>query len=201
LRTLMPLVILLTALPALAADPAGGPGWYQLHDDVFLSVPFEGGTLVIAGGTPGFLMGVAPGVLRLRFERGVASSRNAEITTDSGPAAVAALTVNVPQADVRALLRQPLSKAKPAPGSPSLSTPGGGSASGGGGVVAAGGTVFAVTRDTVLRFNDTQEQVVDRGAASLAAGSAATRRRRHSAGSVEWISGRLRQAYADHRPR
>lgn len=147
------LLLLLLAAPAIAADPAGGPGWYQLTPDTFISVPFETGMLVIAGGTPGFLVGVTPGgFLRLRFERGVATARGIEVTADGGFGA--ALTVDVDPTFVRALLRQPLSRATPG-GSPTPTTTG--ETAFGGGPVGASGSVSAMGRHTTVIIDTTEE--------------------------------------------
>jgi hypothetical protein len=157
--TLAVLLLLLLAAPAIAADPAGGPGWYQLTPDVVLTVPFaSGGDLLIAGGTPGFLVGVtADGLLRLRFERGIATARGIEITTDGGFGA--ALTVDVDPTLVRALLRQPLSKVTPATSPPDT---GGETAFGGGPVGASGSSAQSVGRHTTVFIDDSTRTEVRR---------------------------------------
>ena len=172
MRCLIAVVVLLLAAPlaALAADPPGGPGWYQLMEDTTLSVPFESGTLFIAGGTPGRLVGVtAGGQLRIQFERGLATSRNGEITTATGSAEAAALTVTVPPADVRAMLRQ----SKKAPGSGDGSDgsasphPNRGVAAVTGGGSSGGGIHRSTTRDVIVTDTDEVRFVHQPSAAAL----------------------------------
>src|SRR2546430_380703 len=165
MRSLIAVVVLLLtalagpALSALAADPPGGPGWYQLADDAILNVTTPSGKLVITAGTPGFLVGATATTLTIRFERGIATWLGKEITADSSPATAATLTVpNVDPTAVRAFVRQPLSKVTPAPGGTSAG--GSSSASGGGALAGLGGgqsiTSASLTRTTVT-IEDVEE--------------------------------------------
>lgn len=99
------IVLLLSALGglALAADPPGGPGWYQAIDGFNVSVPTKG-FLIIAPDTPGQLVGTTGNLLTIRFERGIALWLGREITNDP------LLTINVSPTSVRAFVKQPLSK-------------------------------------------------------------------------------------------
>jgi hypothetical protein len=157
MRLVIAVVALLLAtapLHALAADPPGGPGWYELTTTQI--VPTSSGDLVIAGGTPGLLVGVATnGFLRLRFERGVATWLGREITSDGGFALT--LTVEVDPAFVRAFVKQNLSSA--APGARrGGAEPGALGALGGGGITTGagvGGTQGVnVQRDTTVTVED-----------------------------------------------
>ena len=163
-------VLLLTAFcdVTLAGDPPGGKGWYQLEPaGRFLSVKFkDGSTLVIAWGTPGFFIGVAKdGRFSIRFERGIFTTKTGagrEVTADGGFEDV--LTIDVEPSDVRALLRQPLSKATPGPDGAPSPTRGGGSASGGGLAGLGGGQ--SITSATLTRTTVTVEDVEERRAAA-----------------------------------
>jgi hypothetical protein len=160
MRPLVVVVVLLVIVfagTALAADPPGGPTWYLLQDDQVLTVTFEGGTLTVAGGTPGQLLGVVAGQFRIQFERGIATSRNGEITTASGVAEAAALIFLVDPKQVRAMLRQS-SKTPTAPTTPSRggAEPGAlgalGSPITGAGV--GGSRAIDVARDTTVVVDD-----------------------------------------------
>jgi len=164
MRCLIAVVVLLATVvagSAFAGDPPGGPGWYQLSTDVTLTVPTNSGDLLIAGGTPGFLVGVATdGSLRLRFERGIATWLGREITADGGFGPM--LTIDIDPALVRAFVRQPLSKAEPPATRKGGAEPGAlGAISGGGGGVVTGTGVGAVgmRRDTVVTVEDTRRVV------------------------------------------
>src|SRR6267142_6576576 len=101
------LLVIVLAGVALAADPPGGPSWYQLADHG-LNVSTTSGTLLIAAGTPGQLVSVRMnGNLQIRFERGLATWLGKEITTDGGFSAT--LTIDVEPGMVRAFVKQPLS--------------------------------------------------------------------------------------------
>ena len=105
MRLLLVVALLVSApLIVLAADPPGGPGWYQAIDGFNVSVPSRG-TLYIAPDTPGQLIGVtSDGMLTIRFERGIALWLGREIVND------ALLTINVPPSSVRAFVKQPFSR-------------------------------------------------------------------------------------------
>ncbi len=119
---------------------------------------FEGGTLVIAGGTPGFLMDVTPaGLLVIRFERGLASVRGRELTVDGGFGSQ--LTVEVDPANVTALLRQPLSKVNP---ETSPTPEAAGETAFGGGPVGASGSAMSVGRHTTNFIDDSTTTEVRR---------------------------------------
>jgi hypothetical protein len=104
MRLLVVVALLVSApLIALAADPPGGPGWYQAIDGFNVSV--AQGTLFIAPDTPGFLVGVTPGgLLTIRFERGIALWIGREIVNEP------VLTISVPPSSVRAFVKQPFSR-------------------------------------------------------------------------------------------
>jgi hypothetical protein len=104
MRLLLVVALLVSApLIALAADPPGGPGWYQAIDGFNVSV--AQGTLLIAPDTPGLLIGVTPaGLLTIRFERGIALWLGREIVNDP------VLTISVPSSSVRAFVKQPFSR-------------------------------------------------------------------------------------------
>jgi hypothetical protein len=105
MRLLLVVALLVSApLIALAADPPGGPGWYQAIDGFNVSITGRG-TLFIAPDTPGQLIGVTgDGMLTIRFERGIALWLGREIVND------ALLTINVPPSSVRAFVKQPFSR-------------------------------------------------------------------------------------------
>ena len=104
MRLLVVVALLVSApLIAVAADPPGGPGWYQAIDG--FNVSTAQGMVFIAPDTPGFLVGVtSAGLLTIRFERGVALSLGREVSDPS------LLTVSVPPTSVRAFVKQPFSR-------------------------------------------------------------------------------------------
>lgn len=172
------LLLLASVASVLAADPPGGPGWYQL--DISVSVAMPKGTLVITAGTPGQLVSFnADGTLmRIRFERGLASWLGSEITSGSSAENASLLTVDVDPQLVRALLKQLLSRTKP----PDDSTPPrtGGAEPGalgalagttGAGVTSAGAGTgtrgIGVQRETTVVIDDTLN-IVRRGGGEAA---------------------------------
>jgi hypothetical protein len=166
MRSLIAVVVLLltaAAATALADDPPGGPGWYQLLD-AGLNVSTTNGTLLVAGGTPGLLISVrSDGALNIRFERGLATWLGREITSDGEFRDT--LTIIVKPSEVRAFVRQPLSKVTPAPGGTSPRTGGSSSASGGGTLAGLGGGQ-SITSATVTRTTVTVEDIEERRAAA-----------------------------------
>lgn len=183
MRSLIAVVVLLVIVlvgVALAADPPGGPGWYQLSSDSFISVPFEGGQLVIAGGTPGLLVGAQDGFLKIRFERGVATARGKEITSDGTLTERDALTLLIDPSQVKAFVKQPLSKARPPADSPTRAgaEPGALGALGGGVGAGVGTGAVGVQRDTTLVLDDTVNVVrratADAGPAAAGGGGGGT---------------------------
>ena len=157
MRPIVVVALLVSApLLALAADPPGGPGWYQAIDGFNVSVVGKG-TLIIAADTPGQLVGVTTGgLLTIRFERGIALWLGTEITSDP------ALTISVPPTTVRAFIKQPLSRLGPG------QNPGPGRGVGGGpGTLGplgssgtfGGGNAVGVQRDTVVTLEDTTRVV------------------------------------------
>jgi hypothetical protein len=161
MRCTIAVVVLLVAAPliALAADPPGGPGWYQL--DITISVQIANGdTLTIAAGTPGFFTGVSrDGLFRIRFERGIVTQLGREITTDAG--AGATLTLEVPPELLRAFVKQPLSKKKDESTPPKKggAEPGALGAIAGTGAGLGGTRAIGVKRDTVVTVEDAPQLV------------------------------------------
>jgi hypothetical protein len=140
-----------------------------------------GGQLIIAAGTPGLLVSVTPaGFLTIRFERGIATTRGREITSDVA-AKRPALTVNVDPAQVRgrALLRQPVSKA---PATSPIGPAGGAGSTAAAplavspAVVGAGGGSVAVSREVAVTIRNVEERRIDRRSEITAPGSAPERR-------------------------
>ncbi|PYM22098.1 MAG: hypothetical protein DMD78_15495 [Candidatus Rokuibacteriota bacterium] len=162
MRSLVAVVVLLLTAPvALAGDPPGGKGWYQVNRA--LSVPFSGGgNLLIATFTPGRLVEVtAAGRLRIEFERGISTALKREITVDGGFSED--LTITVDPDEVTAFVRQPLSKATPSDDS---SSAGGSSSASGGGALAGLGGGQSITSATLTRTTVTIEDVEERRAAA-----------------------------------
>ena len=180
MRSLLAVIVLLAAMfvgSALAEDPPGGKGWYQAVAG--FNVSTAQGMLIISADTPGFLVGTTTvaGALKLnvRFERGIATWLNQEITSDGQFRET--LTIRVDPSEVRALLRQPLSKAPPPPGdssTPPAPTGGGGARTLGpmDGVIGGGvGTPSVnVHRETTVVVDD-NVTVVRRAATAGAPGS------------------------------
>ena len=150
MRFLIAVVVLLLTAPlaAVAADELpGGPGWYTL--DIPVSVATTKGLLFINAGTPGKLVSYsADGMLmRIRFERGLASWLGAEINSATSADTAATLTIDVDPSLMRSLLK-PVSK-KTAPAAPPAPTPttGGGAEPGALGAIAGtSGGVGAIAR-------------------------------------------------------
>ena len=114
MRTFAVVSLLLSApLVALAADPPGGPGWYQSL--VGFNVSTTSGVLIIAADTPGKLLGTKGTLLQIRFERGIALWLGKEIKEADGELERALLTLYVSADMVRAFIKQPLSKLTPTP--------------------------------------------------------------------------------------
>jgi hypothetical protein len=158
MRACIVVVVLLLSLSAgfaFAADPPGGPGWYQVIEG--FNVSTTKGILIIAADTPGFLKSAtSTGMLSIQFERGIATWLGREITAVGEFATT--LTITVKPSEVRALLKQPLSKATPpGPGGSPSGFGGGSSGSGGGSIVGTGNSVSAVTHHETVAVTDTQE--------------------------------------------
>ena len=164
MRSLIAVVVLLVSAPpaARAADPPGGPGWYQL--DTTVSVPTAKGTLVIAAGTPGQLVSInaAGTVMSIRFERGLASWLGAEINSGTSAENAALLTVDVDPAMVKAFVKQLLSRVGAGGSTPPPrrggAEPGALGALGGGGTTGAGfggSRAVDINRDTTVTLSDT----------------------------------------------